>query len=307
MGGWLKRFQKRPFISTIRERLIRPFLYLHTTAVHPVPAQPSEQHGVIARQLDRLQAQGQLVATVDELAMMGGLSYLAARRQLERLTPRVVRLPGSASSFLIVPPEHQVRGAPPVAAWLDAYLQRRGQPYYLGLLSAAALHGASQQAVQVTQVITDFAIRPIDIGRLHLDFYVKHHVRKTPLSALPGLPAPLAVSTPEATALDLIAFNTRIGGIRRVAEVIAEMQSAFTVAGLRQALAAEQQTALKQRLGYVLEVLGMDRLAAEVRKVLPERCALAVLQTHARMRVSRDEAILPWMVVDNVGLKAQCA
>ena len=264
-----------------------------------------KEHGVVARQLDRLQAQGRLVTTVEELTLSCGLTYLAARRQLERLAPRVVRLPGRPFSVLIVPPEHQPRGAPPVAAWLDAYLRLRDTRYYVGLLSAAALHGAAQQALQATQVITDFAVRPIDVGRVHLDFHVKHHAASTPLTELPGLPALLAVSTPEATALDLIAFNTRIGGIRRAAEVIAEMKPAFTIAGMRNALAAERQVALKQRLGYVLEVVGLERLAAEVRKVLPARAAITALQTHASMHLPRTAAIHPWFVLDNVNLGAQ--
>lgn len=77
---------------------------------------------------------------------------LAVKRQLEYVAERVTRLPGRRSSYLIVPPEHRARGAPPVTSWLGAYFRLREQPYYLGLLSAAAMHGSSQQAVQVTQV-----------------------------------------------------------------------------------------------------------------------------------------------------------
>ena len=192
-----------------------------------------------------------------------------------------------------------------MAAWLDAYMKLRGQRYYVALLSAAAFHGATQQASQVMQLITEFALRPIEVGRVRIESHVKHHVWGTPLSELAGLPAPLAVSTPEATALDLIAFNNRIGGIRRAAEVIAEMRSAFTVHGLRKALVAEQQTALKQRFGYVLEVLGMERMAAEVRRVLPERCAVTALQTHAPTQLPRSAAAHPWWILDNVQLKEQ--
>ena len=39
------------------------------------------------------------------------------------------RLPGRPSAFLIVPPEHRLRGAPPVAAWLDDYFRAQGQRY----------------------------------------------------------------------------------------------------------------------------------------------------------------------------------
>ena len=230
------------------------------------------------------------------------MTPLAVRRQLEHLSPRIERLPGRPSAYLLVPPEHRARGAPPLAAWLDAYFRLRDQPYYLGLLSAAALHGSSGQAVQVAQVLTTAPMRPIDIGRLRVDFHVKSHLTGTPLSVLPGMPAPLAVSSPEATALDLVAFSHRIGGIRRAAEVIADLIGAMSLVGLRAALRAELQTAVKQRLGYVLMVLGLDRMAEEVRKCLPERLATARLQTRAANSQQASEPRLPWMVLDNVGL-----
>jgi hypothetical protein len=172
--------------------------------------------------LDQSQARGEFIVSVDQLAQAGQMTHIAVRRQLEHLSQRVQHLPGRPSAYLIVPPEHLARGAPPVAAWLDAYFRLRGQPYYVGLLSAAALHGSSSQALQVTQILTTKPMRPMHLGRLHVDFYVKKHLRQTPLSSLAGMPAPLALSSPEATILDLIAFSDRIGGRRRVTEVIAD-------------------------------------------------------------------------------------
>jgi len=102
--------------------------------------------------------------------------------------------------------------------------------------------------VQVTQVLTTEPMRPADIGRLHLDFYVKSSLPQTPLTTFVGMPAPLAVSSPEATALDLVAFSHRIGGIRRIAEMISELKSTMTLAGLRAALRAEPQIAVAEEL-----------------------------------------------------------
>ena len=65
---------------------------------------------------------------------------------------------------------------------------------------------------------------------------------------------------------------------------------------------AELQTAVKQRLGYVLMVLGLDRMAEEVRKCLPERLAMAQLQTRTVTSEQSSEPRLPWMVLDNAGL-----
>ena len=262
---------------------------------------PARAHrGVVARLLDDSQALGRQVVSLKQLVESSGLTPLAVKRQLGHLGDRLARLPGRPSTYLLVAPEHRARGAPPVAVWLGEYFRLRSQPYYLGLLSAAALHGSSQQALQVTQVLTARPRPALDIGRLHVDFYVKSNLQQTPLSELSGLPAPLAVSTSEATALDLVAFNWRIGGIRRAAQVIAGMKPVMTTTGLRQALAAEPQTAVKQRLGYVLEVLGMNQLAKVVEKALPARLALADLQTRGKARWVPGEAIAPWRVVDNI-------
>jgi hypothetical protein len=108
---------------------------------------------------------GQCVVSVEQLARVGELTPLAARRQLEHLVERVERLPGRPSSYLLVPPpDHKGLGAPPVAVWLDAYFQIRAQPHYLALLSAAALHGTSSQVAPVAQALTVKPMRPIEIG-----------------------------------------------------------------------------------------------------------------------------------------------
>jgi hypothetical protein len=254
----------------------------------------------VARFLDELQARGDLVVSVDDAAEQNTLSRIAAQRQLERLSPRTTRLPGRPSAFLIVAPEHRSRGAPPVAAWLDEYLRAQGQRYYVGLLSAAALHGSSAQAVQITQVLLGRPRRPIAVGKIHLDFYVKSKLDTTPLTEIPGLLAPLAVSSPEATALDLIAFSHRLGGIERVRDVIRGLEDAMTGAGMRSAIRAGVPVTLLQRIGWVFETLEFDSLANIVQRSLPQRFPPALLQAHGRRAAG--PAREPWGIVDNVEL-----
>jgi hypothetical protein len=256
---------------------------------------------LVARLLDQHLAKGRAVISLAELEQESDLTPIAIKRQIEHLGERVKRLPGRPTIYLQVTPEHRVRGSPPVAAWLGSYLQLRGIPYYLGLLSAASLHGASQQAVQTTQIIVPNPTRPIDLGRVHIDFFVKSSIALTPLTEIRGLPAHLAVSTPEATALDLIMFSSRIGGITRVAQVIRDMQPSMTVRGLTQALNAEQQTSIKQRLGYLFEVLGLSLFAATVQKALPSRLDPAILQVHAEC--TSNSIKLPWYILDNTELQ----
>src|ERR1700728_1178331 len=77
----------------------------------------------------------------------------------------------------------------------------------------------------------------------------------TPLTEIPGLPAPLAVGSPEATALDLIAFSHRLGGIERGLEVIQGREGAMTGTGMRSAFRAGVPVTVLQRIGCVFETL----------------------------------------------------
>jgi hypothetical protein len=154
-------------------------------------------------------AMGRVTLALSELAAETGLSAIAAKRQLSRLGEKVVRVSPRQPFFLIVAPEHRVMGAPPASWWLEDYFAWLGRPYYLALQSAASEFGASPQAVQVTQVMTDRPIRPIAVGRIRVTFFVKREIECTATLLAAGAAAPLRVSTPEATAYDLSRPITR--------------------------------------------------------------------------------------------------
>src|ERR1043166_3331978 len=167
-----------------------------------------------------------------------GLSLQAARQRLVRLGYWLVRPTRKHQFFLIVAPEHRAMGAPPVAWWLDDYFKWLGRPYYLALQSAAATYGSAPQALQVTQVMTDEPRREIVVGRLHIQFFVKRHIGRTPTQPLANAYAPLMVSTPEATAFDLIRYASRIGGIGRAVETLVPMLPMMRAAEMKRVLDA---------------------------------------------------------------------
>ena len=257
-------------------------------------------HGRVARLLEERQAHGKLVSALDELAKDAGLSRLAARRQFERLGSKAVQLPGRPSLLLTVPPEDRPRGAPPVAAWLHDYMRRRALHYYVGLLSAAALHGSSSQVPMAMQIIVPEPVRTFEVGRLRIEFITKRRVDRTPLSVLPGLAAPMNVSTPAATLLDLVAFSRRVGGITRVLEIAEGLKPKLTAHELRDALHAGVSIPVMQRTGYLLEHLECPSLASILDKFLPSTCAPVPLQ--AGTTANHALCIERWRVLDNVGV-----
>lgn len=234
-------------------------------------AKTHRQIGAAEAFIDRHLVFGRVTFPLDELVKESGISAIAAKHQLRRLSGKVVRVSPRQPFFLIVSPEHRIMGAPPAIWWLQDYFAWLGRPYYLALQSAASSFGSNPQALQITQVMTDRPCRTIKVGRIQVRFFVKRNIKKTPTQQLPQAPAPLWISTPEATIFDLVQYAARMGGIDRVAETIAPLLPKLRVRELMRVLDAENAPTIAQRLGFVLEAIGAKKLADAVYNWLPDK------------------------------------
>jgi hypothetical protein len=261
------------------------------------------QVGAAAAFLDAKLAEGRASFSMLELESNTGLTHAAAKQQLLRLK-QVRRISRKQDFFLIVRPEERQMGAPPAAEWLDDYFRWLKHPYYLALFSATEVYGSHPQAIQIVQVMTDAMRRDINVGRQRIRFYLKAGIRKTPKQQMPNAPAPLQVSSPEATVLDLIRYATRMGGFSRAEETIVPMLPRLKASGLRAALEAENEAALGQRLGYLLDSAGKKSLASVVEKWLPRRLLWTPLDPSAKADRKHDDTILKWRLVKNTALTA---
>lgn len=234
--------------------------------------------GAVSSFIEGLAESGRLTFTIPEVVDKTGLSTIAAASQLLRLGGRVVRVSPRQPFFLIVESSYRPMGAPPVEWWLDAYFRWLRHPYYLALQSAAETYNSAPQAVQITQVITDVPRREISLGRVRIRFFVKCRPERTPVQQPANAYAPIRISTTEATALDLVRYASRIGGMGRVQETLRPLLPSFRVSALRSALDAEDIPAVAQRLGYLLDLEGGDHLAEIVHRWLPSRIARVPLE-----------------------------
>ena len=171
--------------------------------------------------------------------------------------------------YVIVPPEYQVIGCLPAEHFIPYLMEYWQCPYYAGLLTAAGYHGATHQAVQVFQVMIDGRTKPqIQCGKIKIRFIANRHLDETPVQSISTAKSMLRVSTPEGTAMDLLNYPHQSGGLNQIATVIAELQETMQPDQLL-ALANSQPTlAWKQRLGYLLEVVGATELAEVLKKYL---------------------------------------
>ena len=239
----------------------------------PKHAKKLRRIGVAEDFIDAQMALGRAAFSLADLMKASGLSAIAAKRQLARLSRQVIRVSPRQPFYLIVGPEHRAMGAPPPTWWLQSYFDWLGRPYYLALQSAASSQGSNPHAVQMTQVMTDRPCRALKVGRIQVKFFVKRAIERTPTQPMEQASAPLHISTPEATAFDLIRYATSIGGIERAAETIAPLLPRMRVSELKHVLAAENEPTTAQRLGFVIEAAGAKKLARVVHDWLPDKLA----------------------------------
>ena len=260
----------------------------------------TRQYGAAAAFIDARLAAGHVAFPLADLIKETGLSLTAAKNQLRRLGSQVVRVSRLQQFFLIVSPEHRSMGAPPVTWWLDDYFSWLGHPCYLALQSAAGTYGSNPQALQVTQVMTDGSRREIEVGRLRVRFFVKRGIEQTPTQPLANAFAPTRVSTPEATAFDLVRYASRIGGIGRAVETLTPLLPLMGVPDLKRMLEAENEPATAQRLGYIIETAGKETLAEVIHDWLPLQLALVPLAPAKAGRMTAP-VVERWRVLNNSG------
>lgn len=215
--------------------------------------------------LDAAEERGKLNLRTEEISMaLPKVSAEALRQALQRQQKkgRIVRASRGSGHWVVVPRQDASVGAPPLEAWLDAFLSKTLKlPYYVGLLSAAEIHGASPQAVMVTQVMLGKTRRPVQIGRHQLVFQARAHPETMPTQWHETPLGRVRVSTPELTAVELVSRQQDNGGIARVLEIITGLAPGFTPEGLHKALDAVQEVPTAQRLGFLLEKAGYPALA----------------------------------------------
>ncbi len=203
--------------------------------------------------VDALQARGRYSFLRTEVIGDTGLSAEAVKKALQRLARRKRVAKVKSYFYVLVPLEYLHAGGPPPPWFIDDLMKAMERPYYVGLLSAAGIHGASHQQPQEFQVITDRPVRPLQVGRSRIRFFTNKRAADTAVRSVKTPTGAMRVSTPEATAFDLVRFAKAAGQIDNVASVLAELAPLMDPKRLLSAVRAGSDVADAQRLGYLLE------------------------------------------------------
>lgn len=188
-------------------------------------------------------------------------TYMALRRLLKA---RRLVMPRSGF-YVIVDPQHRAAGTLPAEWFIQDLMAHVGKPYYVGLLSAAQVHGAAHHRPQTFQVvIPGRAMRPIRSGNVQIRFFGKGPFDRSETVEAKSPAGLFRVSSPETTAWDLVRYPRAAGGLGHTVTVLAELGERLHAAALAKTVKRHDDLLVAQRLGFLLDLVRHRDLTAEL-------------------------------------------
>jgi len=224
----------------------------------------SRSNNYLLNWIEKKQSWGKYVFCLQEVKTdFPDISEQALVLSLSRLSSKGRVLSVYKGFYLIIPPEYASRGLLPPMIFIDSLMNFVDKPYYVGLLSAAALHGASHQQPQEFFVVTNAKQFTTQRKGLKIRYITKKIIPEDLLEKRKTESGYVFVSNPELTAADVVYYNNRIGGINRAASVLNELVDAMNPRRISGSLINTLTIPTIQRLGYLLDVVLEQKILAD--------------------------------------------
>ncbi len=220
-------------------------------------------------------AAGRLVFSREEAQVALGIGRGAFLDAAEKLQKRDRLLNLRQGFYVIVPPQYLNFGSPPPASFIDDLMRHESRPYYVGLLKAAELQGASHQAVMEFQVVTNRQMRDVQAGRSKIAFYFRKDMsaissgiedRKTDAGKM-------KISSVELTLLDLLRYPQASAGLDNILTVFSDLGPKLNPESMA-TLSHGFGRSVVQRAGYLLEMSGFANHAEKLHALIEGRSRL---------------------------------
>lgn len=205
---------------------------------------------------DWLIGRGRHFISTAEVAKIYGINPRAVPASLERAREAGKLVSVTKGGWVPVPAEYRSAGAPPPSHFIHQLMDHLGHAYYVGFLSAAAIHGASHQSPMVFQVVTPAKLRERKVGRGRLQFIQRSTTAERPRQQHNVPTGRIWVATPEVTVFDLVESPEEGGGLSNVATIIGELLAEDHLDPVALAsIAALYPGVVAQRVGYLTDLM----------------------------------------------------
>ena len=214
--------------------------------------------------IDALSACGRHSFATSEAGYALGTTPASVKQSLNRLHRQSKIASPMRGFYVIVRPEYRSLQCLPAEQFVPALMNHVQQSYYVGLLSAAQYHGAAHQRPQAFQVMVSQPRRSISCGRVRVDFFVRRNLTDVPVHEFNTPRGVIRISSPEATAVDLLGYQRQVGGLDQVATILSELAESIDPSRLA-IVAQHAPVTWAQRLGFLLELVDEHEAAAPLK------------------------------------------
>ena len=231
---------------------------------------------------------------LSEEALLQGLFRYKVKKQVAQVRK---------GFYAIITPEYSKQGMLPYHLFIDDLMKSLKKPYYVALLSASALYGAAhQQPMEYFVIAQTPAPRSINSKKLKITFLSKNNWEQDDIIQKTTAAGYINVSSPELTALDLLAYVEKFG-LNRITTVLHELAQSIKVSTFSRTIKKYPNTPVLQRLGYIMDkVLDEKKIAEVLLKSLNDRnVSPVVLSTQKSKNGLLDET---WKVIINMEIES---
>lgn len=200
----------------------------------------------------------------DELKDEVSKTDVALRHEIGRLSSKKEIITLRQGFYLILPPRYRQYERLPLELYVERLFSYIGKPYYIAFFSAAAFHGASHQQVQQSYLMTKIPnMRDIKKGNNYLNISATSNWPEKNILKRKSDAGLYNISSPALTAIDLIHYQSKMGGLNRILAILEELSESITLEDINNLLRWYPHISSIQRLGVIFQELQIDQTLLE--------------------------------------------
>ncbi|MEQ8908606.1 MAG: type IV toxin-antitoxin system AbiEi family antitoxin [Vicingaceae bacterium] len=194
--------------------------------------------------------------SLEEVLENSSKGSTAVRREINRLVVKKKIVNLRKGFYLIIPPRYSNSEKLPVQLYAEKLFKYLNRRYYVGLHSAAKIHGASHQQAQKDYfIIEPPMLNTIKKKSFHIQFHTTGNWPAKNIVTKKSDAGIYQISSPALTFFDLIHHHTKIGGLNRLMASLEELTEELEAQDMEMLLSWYENKSSMQRAGFLLEEL----------------------------------------------------
>ncbi len=194
--------------------------------------------------------------SLEEITEKTSKESVAIKRELSRLIEKKEILNLRRGFYLIIPPRYSSFEKLPIQLYTKKLFQYLERKYYVGLFTAAKIHGASHQQLQRDYLIIESPmLNDIKKKSFDIHFSTSSNWPENNIEIRKSDAGEYKVSSPALTFIDLIHYHPKIGGLNRMLAPLAELTEEINEHDLSLLASWYNHRSTLQRVGFIFEEL----------------------------------------------------